>query len=418
MRERDAGVVYLVLQGATALLQTTTWTTAAIYLINVAHLGPLQLVLLGTSMEASILTFEIPTGVVADTAGRRRSIIIGTLIMGAALVLTGTIPRFPALLASQALWGLGETFTSGATQAWLAGEVGDRAAAALFLRAAQYQRLAAAAGIGLAVGLAGLSLGLPLIAGGALQLALGVWLVAAMRETGFHRQGSGAARSDGLRAASGLWAQLARTSARGLGAARRDRVLVALLAVALLAGMSTEGIDRLWELHLLREVGLPAAGHLSPVTWFGIIEALSLSVAAAVIAPARRRIDTGDPAALCRLLLALTTIEAAGLLAFGVAAGFAPAVAAYLAYGGARGLRDPLYDAWVVPMIEPEVRATVLSTIGRADAIGETVGGPVIGLVATLATPGLAIVAAGAALLPVAAVLARLRVRVAERAAA
>jgi MFS transporter, DHA3 family, tetracycline resistance protein len=418
MRERDAGVVYLVLQGATALLQTTTWTTAAIYLINVAHLGPLQLVLLGTSMEASILTFEIPTGVVADTAGRRRSIIIGTLIMGAALVLTGTIPRFPALLASQALWGLGETFTSGATQAWLAGEVGDRAAAALFLRAAQYQRLAAAAGIGLAVGLAGLSLGLPLIAGGALQLALGAWLVAAMRETGFHRQGGGAARSDGLRAASGLWAQLARTSARGLGAARRDRVMVALLAVALLAGMSTEGIDRLWELHLLREVGLPAAGHLSPVTWFGIIEALSLSLAAAVIAPARRRIDTGDPAALCRLLLALTTIEAAGLLAFGVAAGFAPAVAAYLAYGGARGLRDPLYDAWAVPMIEPEVRATVLSTIGQADAVGETVGGPVIGLVATLATPGLAIVAAGAALLPVAALLARLRVRVAERAAA
>jgi DHA3 family tetracycline resistance protein-like MFS transporter len=88
MRDRDAGAVYLVLQGATALLQTTTWTTAAIYLINVAHLGPLQLVLLGTIMEASILVFEIPTGVVADTAGRRRSIIVGTLIMGSALVLT------------------------------------------------------------------------------------------------------------------------------------------------------------------------------------------------------------------------------------------------------------------------------------------------------------------------------------------
>jgi len=415
MRDRDAGAVYLVLQGATALLQTTTWTTAAIYLINVAHLGPLQLVLLGTIMEASILVFEIPTGVAADTAGRRRSIIVGTLIMGAALVLTGAIPWFPALLASQALWGLGETFTSGATQAWLAGEVGDRAAAGLFLRAAQYRRMAAAAGIGLAVGLANLSLGLPLIAGGALQLTLGGWLLVAMRETGFHREASEAARSGRRRTAAGLWAQLASTAGQGLGAARRDRVLVALLAVALLAGTSTEGIDRLWELHLLREVGVPATGHLSPVTWFGIIEALSLSLGAVVIAPARRRIDTSDPAALCRLLLALTTVEAAGLLAFGVAVGFAPAVAAYLAYGGARGLRDPLYDAWVVPMIRPEVRATVLSTIGQADAVGETLGGPVIGVVATLATPGLAIVAAGAALIPVAAVLARLRVRVAER---
>lgn len=60
MRHRDAGVVYLVLEGVTALLQATTWTTAAIYFINAAHLGPLQLVLLGTVMEASIFVFEIP----------------------------------------------------------------------------------------------------------------------------------------------------------------------------------------------------------------------------------------------------------------------------------------------------------------------------------------------------------------------
>jgi hypothetical protein len=98
---------------------------------------------------------------------------------------------------------------------------------------------------------------------------------------------AGAARSGRRRTAAGLWAQLASTAGQGLGAARRDRVLVALLAVALLAGISTEGIDRLWELHLLREVGVPATGHLSPVTWFGIIEALSLSLGAAVIAPAR-----------------------------------------------------------------------------------------------------------------------------------
>src|SRR5262245_4326392 len=101
MRTRDARVVYLTLESVTALLQTTTWTTAAVYLINVAHLGALQLVLLGTIMEASIFLFEIPTGVVADTAGRRLSVIIGTVVMGVALMVTGAIPWFPALLASQ-----------------------------------------------------------------------------------------------------------------------------------------------------------------------------------------------------------------------------------------------------------------------------------------------------------------------------
>jgi DHA3 family tetracycline resistance protein-like MFS transporter len=279
MRTRDASVVYLVLEVVTALLHATAWTTAAVYLINTAHLGPLQLVLLGTVMEASVLVFELPTGVVADTVSRRRSVLIGVLLMGLAFVLTGAIPRFPALLASQALWGLGYTFTSGATQAWLAGEVGEGAAGPLFLRAAQYGRVGAAAGIGLSVGLANLALGLPLVVA-------------------------------------------------GLAAARRDRVLLALLLVALFAGMSTEGIDRLWELHLLREVGFPALGHLGPVTWFGIIELATLVLGAAVIAPVRRRVDTGDPVALCWLLLVLTAVEVATLVAFGLAGGFGVAVAA------------------------------------------------------------------------------------------
>jgi DHA3 family tetracycline resistance protein-like MFS transporter len=405
MRTRDARVVYLVLESATALLHATAWTTAAVYLINRAHLGPLQLVLLGTAMEASVLVFEIPTGVVADAVSRRRSVQVGVSLMGLAFVLTGAIPSFAALLASQALWGLGYTFTSGATQAWLAGEVGDQAVGPLFLRAAQYGRVAAAVGIGLSVGLANVALGLPLVVAGAIQIALGGWLILVMPETGFRPV---------ARERRAGWRDLARTAHGGLAAARRDRVLLALLAVALFAGMSTEGIDRLWELHLLREVGFPVAGHLGPVSWFGIIELASLALGAAVIAPVRRRVDTGDPRALCGLLLGLTAVEAAMLVAFGLAGGFGAAVAALLGYGGARALRDPLYDAWVVPMTPAEARATVLSAMGQADAAGELLGGPAIGLVATVAAPGVAIVAAGAALIPVAVLLAGVRAKAAR----
>jgi MFS transporter, DHA3 family, tetracycline resistance protein len=188
-------------------------------------------------------------------------------------------------------------------------------------------------------------------------------------------------------------------------------VLLALFAVALFAGMSTEGIDRLWELHLLREVGFPALGHLTPVSWFGIIELASLVLGAAVIVPVRRRVDTGDPVALCWLLLALTAVKVATLVVFGLAGGFGVAVAALLLYGGCRGLRDPLYDAWVVPLTPAEARATVLSAMGQADAAGEMLGGPVIGLVATVAAPGVAIVAAGAALVPVAVLLGGVQAR-------
>jgi MFS transporter, DHA3 family, tetracycline resistance protein len=406
MRTRDARVVYLVLESATALLQATVWTTAAIYFISDVHLGPLQLVLLGTIMEASILAFEIPTGILADAVSRRRSVQLGTTLMGVALVLTGMLPSFPALLGAQALWGLGYTFTSDATEAWIAGEVGDQAVGPLFLRAAQYANLAAALGIGLSVGLANLHLWLPLVAGGVLQLALAAWLSLAMPETGFrpvpHKQRS-------------TWRHLARTAGDGLAAARRSRVLLALLVVALFAGMSTEGIDRLWELHLLREVGLPSLGQLSPVTWFGIIQLASLGLAATVIGPARKQVDTSDPRALSRQLFVLTIIEAATMVAFGLTSRFGLAVAAFLGYSGVRSLRDPLYAAWIVPMIQPpQVRATVLSTIGQADAVGQVLGGPTIGLVATLTSPGLAIVAAGNALTPVAIILGRLSTRTSQ----
>jgi hypothetical protein len=406
MRTRDARVVYLVLESATALLQATVWTTAAVYFISNAHLGPLQLVLLGTAMELSILVFEIPTGIVADAVSRRRSVLIGTTLIGVAFVLTGLLPSFPALLGAQALVGLGYTFTSGATEAWVAGEVGDQAVGPLFLRAAQYASLAAALGIGLSVGLANLELWLPLVAGGLLQLVLAGWLTLAMPETGFRPV---------PRERRSTWRHLARTGGDGLDAARGSRVLMALLVVALFVGMSTEAIDRLWELHLLREVGLPGLGQLSPVSWFGIIQLAGLGLAAMVIGPARRRVDTSDPRALSRLLSVLTIIEATTMIAFGLTSGFGLAVAAFLVYGGVRGLRGPLYGAWIVPMIQPpQVRATVLSTIGQADAVGQVLGGPAIGLVAALTSPGLAIVAAGNALAPVAIILGRLSTRTSQ----
>jgi len=62
----------------------------------------------------------------------------------------------------------------------------------------------------------------------------------------------------------------------------------------------------------------------------------------------------------------------------------------------------------------PQVRATVLSTVGQADAVGEALGGPTIGLVAALTSPGLAIVAAGTALAPVVVVLGRLSTRTSQ----
>ena len=81
MRRLGAYPVYLVLSGAIAFANTLMFTVLAVYYVRAVGMSPLQLVLVGTVLETTILIFEVPTGVVADTFSRRLSVIIGTLIL-------------------------------------------------------------------------------------------------------------------------------------------------------------------------------------------------------------------------------------------------------------------------------------------------------------------------------------------------
>src|SRR3989442_14187176 len=55
----------------------------AIYYVRQAHLDPLQLVIVGTGLESSYFLFEIPTGVIADTIGRKASAVAGARLSSA-----------------------------------------------------------------------------------------------------------------------------------------------------------------------------------------------------------------------------------------------------------------------------------------------------------------------------------------------
>ena len=66
--------------------------------------------------------FEVPTGIVADTVGRRASYLLGTLTLTAATLLYVPLwqveaPFWRAIVSL--LLGLGFTFFSGAVEAWL-----------------------------------------------------------------------------------------------------------------------------------------------------------------------------------------------------------------------------------------------------------------------------------------------------------
>src|SRR6185295_12373540 len=72
---------------------------------------------------AGMVLFEVPTGVVADSRGRRTSYLLGTFTLAVSTLLYLLVLKvsasFWAWALASALRGLGFTFFSGAVEAWL-----------------------------------------------------------------------------------------------------------------------------------------------------------------------------------------------------------------------------------------------------------------------------------------------------------
>jgi DHA3 family tetracycline resistance protein-like MFS transporter len=326
-------------------------------------------------MEAAVFVFEIPTGIVADVYSRRLSIIIGNIGMGIGFVIEGAYPHVGTIMAAQIFWGITYTFTSGATEAWLAGEVGESALTGIFLRAQQLGQIAALVAIVVAISLGQIDLWVPIVVGGVLQIALGVWLILVMPETGFTRVPP---------AERETWTALRTTARNGFGAIRRSRALMLLAVAAALAGAASEPFDRLWQAKYLKEVHFPTFGGWSDLTWFGILNVASLLLGIALSTFARRRVkEVTSERTLTRIVASLMALQVVGLVIFGLAGGFLFATIGFFLYSRSRSLQRPFYSSWVIPMIDPDVRATALSAMGQADAIGQVVGGPAIGAIGT-----------------------------------
>src|SRR5918997_4245125 len=362
----------------------------------------------GTVLEGAVFLFEIPTGVVADVYSRRLSIIIGLFLIGAGFMLQGALPLFATILLSEALWGIGYTFTSGAQQAWITDEIGEAAAGPVFLRAAQAGRVGGLLGFGAGVGLGALRINLPILVGGALFLVLGLLLILAMPERGFRPT----ARQDRT-----TWGALGHTLGAGLRLVRGRPVLLTIVGITACAGAASEGFDRLWQAHVIRDVDfplLPAVGQPPPIVWFGLLDVAAMLLTLGATELVRRRVDTTSHLAVARTLFLTSALLIAGMITVGLATTFAVAAGAYLLARAVRGTNDPLATAWINQSLEPGVRATVFSLISQADALGQIGGGPVVGALATARSIRTALVASGVALTPVLGLYAHTTRRPAE----
>ena len=385
--------LYIALRLPTAFVMATAFTTSAIYRIDVGDLSPFQLVLVGTVLELSVFLFEVPTGVVADTYSRRLSLIIGFAVIGIGLAIEGAFAFVGAILFAQVIWALGYTFTSGATEAWLMDEAGEEAGEQALLRAAQFAPVGSLIGIALGASLAAVSLRIPYFFGAGGMALISLALLAIMREANF---------TPTPKSERGTFYDGWQTFQSGLDVVRSRSVLVLIMLISVGQGLWSEAFDRLWELQFLENLApFPFRADLNPVLWFGIINGAGLILGIGAIEIMRRIIRGRDATVLAASLGVSATAMGIGLATFALAGSFALGVGAYLTVRIIYRMLDPLLIAWLNRGMERTVRATVISMYGQMNAFGQITGGPVVGLIGSLAGVRTALFVSSLVLIPV-----------------
>src|SRR5881227_3944577 len=114
--------VYLILLLGNTLAASFIWGINTLFLLD-AGLTNFEAFAANAFFTAGMVIFEIPTGVVADTVGRKASYLLGTITLSASTLLYVLLWRIHASFWQWAvvsmLIGLGFTFFSGAVEAWL-----------------------------------------------------------------------------------------------------------------------------------------------------------------------------------------------------------------------------------------------------------------------------------------------------------
>lgn len=394
MKKLDARLVYRIVSFVFGFTTRVMFTTYVVYRVETAGLDALQLVLLGTALEATIFLCEIPTGIVADVYSRRLSTIIGVLLVGIGHSIEGLLPVFGVMLVAQVVWGLGHTFISGALDAWVADEVGTSKVGPVLISGNQLELFGNLLGIPVGVwSAAHFGLASPYFVGGGLLVLLGFFLIPSMPERGFKplppKQREG-------------WRSMVTTFKKGISVARSRPVLITFAVIGLFVGLYSEAWDRLAQPYLLQTFTFPHLGNweLSTIEWFGVLNVFFILVSLVANQLAKRLVDMTNGPAMLRGLQALYGGMVAAMLFFAFTSSFGLALVAMIAFNGMRAVTFPLTRTWVNQQIDSKVRATMLSMTGQIDALGELSGGPILGSVGRLYSLRAALVVSALVLSP------------------
>ena len=358
---------YFTLAGLYTLSAAAIWGVNTLFLLD-AGLSFFEVFVANAAFSAGMVAFEVPTGVVADTLGRRVSFLLSVSVLAATTLMYVGLAEVDAGVVAFSLvsvaMGLGFTFYSGAMEAWLVDALHVTGyAGALDTVFARGQQITGAAMLVGTVGgglLGQIDLSLPYLVRSVLLVAVFAVAYAVMHDLGFTPRHVTAAELPG---------EVVRNARAGVAYGWGQRPLRLLMLASLVQmGFFSWAFyaSQPYLLDLLSSdavwvAGLVTAGiALSTIAGNQLVDVLS------------RRCGRRTT-----LLLGAAAVQTGAAVALGLVSSFWAAVPALLLMTAATGVTSPVRQAYLHQVVPSEQRATVVSfdsMISNAGGIGGQVG--------------------------------------------
>ncbi len=360
---------YLTLLLGNTLAASFIWGINTIFLLD-AGLTNLEAFAANAFFTAGMVLFEVPTGIVADTVGRRASYLLGTVTLTASTLLYVLLwqveaPFWQWAVASMLL-GLGFTFFSGAVEAWLVDALaatGFKGELESVLGRGQVVTGAAMLTGSVAGGIIAqqTSLGVPFVLRGLVLIVMFGVAFRLMHDTGFTPEKGGRPL-----------AEMRKVAAASIDHGWRVPAVKWLMVESLFTG--GVGIYAFYALqpYLLELYGDPQAYSIA-----GLVAAIvaGAQIAGGVAAPRIRRLFHRRTSAL--IVIAGLSVVVLGLI--GIVESFAAVIGLIAVWALLFAASMPIRQTYLNGLIPSRQRATILSFDSLMDSSGGVWAQPVLG---------------------------------------
>ncbi len=364
---------YMIIAGLYTLSASLIWGVNTLFLQS-AGLNIAEVFIANAAFTAGMVIFEIPTGVLADTAGRRASFLLSALVLSAATLGYVALSRVGggvvAFSIVSVFLGLGFTFYSGAIEAWLVDALnatGYRGKLdGVFARGAMVAGAAMLVG-SVSGGVIGtVDLALPFIGRSILLLLAFAVAFFTMHELGYQPRALKLSR---------IPAEMRAVAEASVTFGWRQPNIRLLMLTSAIQGGFMMWAFYAWQPYFLELFGDPSAIYIA-----GIISALlSLATIGGNWFVGRLTRHDGKRTSL---LIGAVALFSVCMIGVGLTSSFFVAVALFLIAMGTTGVSRPVHQGYMHQLVPSQQRATVVSVDSMFASGGGIVGQAALGQVA------------------------------------